>query len=78
MKDRDIEKVAIHTEYIQLDQLLKFQGMISTGGQIKPLVDNGKIFLNGKSCTEKRKKIYPGDVVDVDGFGSIMVVAEEA
>lgn len=76
MKDRDIEKVMIHTDYIQLDQLLKFQGIISTGGQIKPLVEDNKVFLNGNICKEKRKKILPCDVVDIDGIGSFLVTKE--
>lgn len=47
--------VAIHTDYIQLDQALKLAGIIMTGGQIKPLLEEGAISLNGQVCTEKRK-----------------------
>jgi len=71
-----MEKVIIHTEYIQLDQLLKFHGIISTGGQIKPLIEEGVIKINGIVCREKRKKVYPKDIVSVKGSEDIQVIYE--
>ena len=56
------ETVAIHTDYIQLDQLLKYA--------------EEAITLNGVIVTEKRKKIYPNDVVIVGDEVSITVVKE--
>lgn len=50
------ETVSIHTEYIQLDQLLKYANILSTGGQVKLLLEEEKITLNGILITEKRKK----------------------
>ena len=40
------ETVSIHTEYIQLDQLLKYANVLSTGGQVKVLLEENKITLN--------------------------------
>lgn len=57
----------INTEYIQLVQLLKLADVISSGGEIKFLIEEGLIFYNGEPETRVRKKIYPGDVVEVDG-----------
>lgn len=68
----------IHTEYIQLDQLLKLEGVIMTGGQIKPLLENKDILVNGSVCTEKRKKIYPNDVVTINHIGEWIVTSKEA
>ena len=70
--------VAIHTDYIQLDQALKLAGIIMTGGQIKPLLEEGAISLNGQVCTEKRKKLHVGDQVEIAGFGSLFISQEEA
>ena len=70
------ETVSIHTEYIQLDQLLKYANVLSTGGQVKVLLEEEKITLNGVLVTEKRKKIYPNDVVIVGDEVSITVVKE--
>lgn len=70
--------VAIHTDYIQFDQALKLAGIIMTGGQIKPLLEEGAISLNGQVCTEKRKKLHVGDQVEIAGFGSLLISQEEA
>ena len=47
--------VPIHTEYIQIDQLLKLEGVIETGGQVKGLIDDQVLTLNGNMVTEKRQ-----------------------
>lgn len=70
------ETVYIHTEYIQLDQLLKYANVLATGGQVKVLLDEEKITLNNVVVTEKRKKIYPNDVVVIDKELTITVVKE--
>lgn len=57
------EKITIDTEYIKLDNLLKYGGIVSTGGQAKLLIQNGEILLNGEVCTMRGKKIRNGDVV---------------
>lgn len=72
-----IEQIKITTEYIQLDQLLKFANVISTGGQVKFLLSEQSIFVNNELCHEKRKKIRPGDVVQVADVGVFEVVSEE-
>lgn len=74
--DKHMEKVGIHTDYIQLDQLLKWAGIIETSGQIKHFMETSKVFVNGSVCTEKRKKIHINDVVDIEGKGSLIVVRE--
>ena len=70
------ETISIHTDYIQLDQLLKYANILATGGQIKELLAEELITLNGTIVTEKRKKIYPNDVVSIGDEVSITVVKE--
>lgn len=70
------ETISIHTDYIQLDQLLKYANILATGGQIKALLAEELITLNGTIVTEKRKKIYPNDVVSIGDEISITVVKE--
>lgn len=60
------ENVAITTEFITMDKLLKFSGVADTGGQAFLMVEDGIVQLNGKLVTEKRKKVFPGDVVNID------------
>lgn len=62
--DKDVN---ITTEYIKLDQLLKFAGAVSIGSEAKNLILDGKVSLNGQPCLVRGKKIYPGDVVTVNG-----------
>ena len=58
-----MEKIEIHTETIQLDQCLKLAGVVATGGAVKPMIDDGMIFVNGVQETARRKKLSPGDIV---------------
>ena len=67
----------IHTEYIQIDQLLKLEGVIETGGQVKGLIDDQVLTLNGTIVTEKRKKCRVGDVIGVEGLDVEFIVTKE-
>ena len=62
MKKHEIE---ITTEYIKLQDLLKFSTLTSTGGEAKILVQEGAVFVNGEVCTQRGKKIRPGDQVQI-------------
>ena len=64
----EISKVKIKTEFIKLDQLLKFANLCDTGGFAKELVQQGQVKVNGEVCTMRGKKIRTGDVVEVDKF----------
>lgn len=61
------EKVKINTEYIKLDQLLKFSGAAAIGSEAKSLIAEGRVKVNGAVCTMRGKKIRSGDVVSLDG-----------
>ena len=54
-------ELAIHTEYIKLDALLKFAGLCATGGEAKNAVADGRVYVNGEVCTMRGKKLRPGD-----------------
>lgn len=62
---------------IQLNQLLKWIGVLETGGQIAFLLERRAILLNGVIVQEKRKKIYPGDIVTVNNDDYIVLLDEE-
>lgn len=65
-----MENIAIHTETIQLDQFLKWAGAAESGGQVKEMVSAGMVTVNGVTVSERRKKLQPGDVIAVKGYGS--------
>ena len=70
----------IHTEYIDLLQFLKATGIAATGGEAKMLVDDGFIQVNGEDESRRRRKLRPGDRVDIalDPAESWGIVPQEA
>jgi ribosome-associated protein len=67
MKNEKCDVVYVSTEVIHLDQLLKWMGLSETGGQARYFIDGGKVKLNGTVVFERRKKIYSGDQLTIDG-----------
>ena len=63
-----MEKIAIETEFIKLDSLLKFAALVGTGGEAKLVIAEGMVTVNGEVFTMRGKKIYPGDRVVFDQF----------
>lgn len=59
--------VTITTEFIKLQDLLKLADAVSTGGEAKIEVQEGVVLVNGDICTQRGKKIRPGDTVTFDG-----------
>lgn len=59
--------VYISTEFIRLDSLLKFEGLIETGGMAKYVIQEGLVKVNGEICTLRGKKLRDGDTVQFDG-----------
>ena len=57
----------IKTEYITLQQYLKFIGIADTGGQAKILVKQLDILVNGQKEDRRGRKLYPGDRVRING-----------
>lgn len=58
--------IFINTEFIKLQDLLKFAGLVETGGQAKILIQEGYVTVNGEICTMRGKKIRNGDIVTLD------------
>ncbi len=52
-------------ETIRLDQFLKLQGVVGTGGQAKVMVQNGEVVVDGQIETRRGRKLVPGNVVTV-------------
>ena len=66
--------IKIHTEYIKLQELLKFAGAVETGGDAKLIIQEGRITVNGAICTMRGKKLRPGDKACIDGETELVVV----
>ncbi len=63
----EIEMVIIDTEFIKLDQLLKWANFTSSGVEAKMYILDGQVKVNGETETRRGKKIYPGDTVEFNG-----------
>lgn len=66
-------EIKIHTEFIKLQDLLKFAGAVETGGDAKLVVQEGRVQVNGETCTMRGKKLRPGDRAILDGETELIV-----
>lgn len=57
----ETHEIKIHTEYIKLQDLLKFAGAVETGGDAKLIIQEGRVLVNGEVCAMRGKKMRPGD-----------------
>ena len=62
-----MEIINITTEWIKLQDLLKFGNLVSTGGEAKIVILEEEVTVNGEICTQRGKKIRPGDIVTYHG-----------
>lgn len=61
--DKPEQPVFINTEFIRLDALLKFAAITQSGGEAKFFIQEGEVTVNGDVCSQRGKKIRPGDTV---------------
>ena len=57
--------VEITKEPVELYKLLKFEGLVASGGEAKFLIAEGHVLVNGEVETRKRKKIVSGDIIEL-------------
>lgn len=61
-----MEKIKIETEYIKLDQFLKFASVTSNGGEAKFLIGEGLVKVNGETELRRGRKLRVNDVVSFE------------
>lgn len=71
-----IEDIHIETEEIQLDQFLKWAGVLASGGEVKMLIENRQIKRNGETESARRRKLHAGDIIEIEGLGAWRVVTK--
>ena len=67
-------EIKIKTEYIKLQDLLKFSGAVETGGDAKLIIQEGRVTVNGAICTMRGKKLRRGEKACIDGETELVVV----
>ena len=65
-KDNSIP-VSISTEFIKLQDAMKFANIVYSGGEAKALIQEGNVKVNGEVCTMRGKKLVNGDKFEFDG-----------
>lgn len=71
-----MREVQIIKEPVELYKILKFEGLVSSGGEAKTVIAEGQVQLNGEVETRKRKKIVPGDIIEFGQEKFLIKMAE--
>lgn len=69
----DKETIEIQTDFIKLQQLIKWAGLSETGGEAKDFILDGLVYVNGEVCIQRGKKVYPGDKVRIEEAIELLV-----
>ena len=69
---KNIEKVKISTEFIKLDQFLKWIAVVDSGSEAKEVILDEKVKVNDEVETRRGRKIYPEYKVEI--FGKTYIV----
>lgn len=57
----------ITTEYIKLQDAMKYANIVFSGGEAKTLIQEGEVQVNGEVCTMRGKKLRDGDTFTFAG-----------
>ncbi|WP_020620971.1 S4 domain-containing protein YaaA [Paenibacillus daejeonensis] len=68
-----MKDIQISTDYIALGQFLKLADCIDTGGQAKFFLQEHEILINGEADNRRGRKLYPGDRIEIAGYGAFTV-----
>jgi len=69
-----MNEISISTEFIKLDQFLKWAGLAEHGSAAKEMVIEGSIKVNGEVVLQRGKKLHKGDKIFVEGVGEYTIV----
>jgi len=62
-----MREVILKAEPVELHKILKFEGLVPSGGVAKLAIESGDVFVNGEVETRKRKKMFAGDTIEFNG-----------
>ncbi len=73
-----MEEILITTEFITLDQFLKFANIVASGGEAKFVIKSGLVKVNDEVEQRRGRKLYHGDRVEVEDAGVWLVATTES
>ncbi len=62
-----MQDVEINREPVELYKVLKFEGLVGTGGEAKLVIGQAMVKVNGEVEMRKRRKLCAGDIVEFNG-----------
>lgn len=68
-----MNKVKIDTEFIKLDQFLKWAAIADNGVVAKAIILDGMVKVNSEVCTMRGKKLRIGDIIEIEGADSFQI-----
>lgn len=69
-----MKEIGITTEFIKLDQFLKWAGIAESGSHAKEIIFDGNVRVNGEVVTQRGKKLHKGDTVSIENMGEFIIV----
>ena len=72
-----MKDVILKTEPVELYKILKFEGLVPSGGVAKLAIESGDVVVNGEVETRKRKKIVAGDIIEFNGDIIRLIVKDQ-
>mgnify|MGYP002779131460 CR=1 FL=1 len=69
-----MKDIQIKTEYIKLDQFLKWAGIAESGAFAKIIIANGDVKVNGEKALQRGKKLRKGDKIQVIGAEEFQII----
>ncbi|WP_010094623.1 S4 domain-containing protein YaaA [Ornithinibacillus scapharcae] len=70
-------EIEINTEYITLGQFVKLTNVLESGGMVKAYLQDVGAHVNGELEHRRGRKLYPNDVVEIEGAGSFIVLKKD-
>lgn len=68
----NMKTISINTEYIKLDQFIKWADVVPTGTEAKLLILDGHVKVNGEVELRRGKKLRKSDIIEVNGLEFII------
>ena len=62
-----METIKLRDDFIKLGQALKLAGLVESGVDAKFVIQDGLVKVNGRTETQRGKKLVAGDVIEFDG-----------
>ena len=72
-KKENVQELAIYTEFIKLQDALKFVNLVYSGGEAKQLILDEQVLVNDEVCTMRGKKLRDGDKFEFAGQKFVIV-----